>query len=323
MPAKNPGSIAPTTAATTGRWPTAIRGSPAGRGISIGSPSIPTIPTWCTSQHRALPLRRWRQDHLHRSRRARRRRLSPVVDRSQEFLAPGAGHRPGHHRQPEPRTRRGRPGTTSRRRRCITSLPTTSFPTAVYGAQQDSGSIGVDSRTDHGADHGARLVPGGRRRERMAGRSIPPTRTFSTPPELTAASSATTAAPRSARTSRRGRCRASAVKSTRASIAPLDAGAGVVAGGKTRAVPRHAVRDEDHRRRPALGADQSRSDGRAAETRLPPQAVTSYRLRTPKQRGYGVVFSIAPSPLKADEIWAGSDTGLLHLTRDGGKNWRT
>jgi photosystem II stability/assembly factor-like uncharacterized protein/F0F1-type ATP synthase delta subunit len=41
-----------------------------------------------------------------------------------------------------------------------------------------------------------------------------------------------------------------------------------------------------------------------------------------KQRGFGVVFSIAPSPQKADEIWAGSDTGLLHLTRDGGKNWQ-
>ena len=41
-----------------------------------------------------------------------------------------------------------------------------------------------------------------------------------------------------------------------------------------------------------------------------------------KQRGYGVVFSIAPSPLKANEIWAGSDTGLLHLTRDGGKSWQ-
>jgi photosystem II stability/assembly factor-like uncharacterized protein len=41
-----------------------------------------------------------------------------------------------------------------------------------------------------------------------------------------------------------------------------------------------------------------------------------------KERGFGVVFSIAPSPVKADEIWAGSDTGLLHLTRDGGKTWQ-
>ena len=41
-----------------------------------------------------------------------------------------------------------------------------------------------------------------------------------------------------------------------------------------------------------------------------------------KERGFGVVYSIAPSPLKADEIWAGSDTGLLHLTLDGGKTWQ-
>ncbi len=37
--------------------------------------------------------------------------------------------------------------------------------------------------------------------------------------------------------------------------------------------------------------------------------------------GYGVVFTIAPSPLNRDLIWAGSDSGLIHLTRDGGKNW--
>ncbi len=41
-----------------------------------------------------------------------------------------------------------------------------------------------------------------------------------------------------------------------------------------------------------------------------------------KQRGYGVVFTIAPSALSHDTIWAGSDTGLIHLTRDGGKTWK-
>ena len=41
-----------------------------------------------------------------------------------------------------------------------------------------------------------------------------------------------------------------------------------------------------------------------------------------KQRGYGVVFTIAPSSLNGNLIWAGSDTGLIHLTRDGGKNWK-
>ena len=41
-----------------------------------------------------------------------------------------------------------------------------------------------------------------------------------------------------------------------------------------------------------------------------------------KQRGYGVVFTIAPSALNRDTIWAGSDTGLIHMTRDGGKTWK-
>ena len=41
-----------------------------------------------------------------------------------------------------------------------------------------------------------------------------------------------------------------------------------------------------------------------------------------KERGYGVVFTIAPSALSRETIWAGSDTGLIHLTRDGGKKWK-
>src|SRR5215813_9439438 len=39
------------------------------------------------------------------------------------------------------------------------------------------------------------------------------------------------------------------------------------------------------------------------------------------ERGHGVVYTIAPSPLAAGQMWAGTDTGLIHLTRDGGKNW--
>ncbi len=45
-------------------------------------------------------------------------------------------------------------------------------------------------------------------------------------------------------------------------------------------------------------------------------------IETAKQRGYGVVFTIAPSALNRDLIWAGSDTGLIYLTRDGGKAWK-
>ena len=41
-----------------------------------------------------------------------------------------------------------------------------------------------------------------------------------------------------------------------------------------------------------------------------------------KRAGYGVVYTIAASPVNRDLIWAGSDTGLIHLTRDSGKNWK-
>ncbi|HEY4950671.1 MAG TPA: hypothetical protein VIH88_10090 [Candidatus Acidoferrales bacterium] len=36
----------------------------------------------------------------------------------------------------------------------------------------------------------------------------------------------------------------------------------------------------------------------------------------------GVIYSLAPSPLDANIIWAGTDDGLIWLTRDGGQNWR-
>ncbi|MFN5169679.1 MAG: VPS10 domain-containing protein [Cyclobacteriaceae bacterium] len=37
---------------------------------------------------------------------------------------------------------------------------------------------------------------------------------------------------------------------------------------------------------------------------------------------YANIFVIAESPYTKDEIWTGSDDGLLHVTTDGGKNWK-
>jgi photosystem II stability/assembly factor-like uncharacterized protein len=37
---------------------------------------------------------------------------------------------------------------------------------------------------------------------------------------------------------------------------------------------------------------------------------------------YATVFTIAESPRVAGVIWAGSDDGLVHVTRDGGKTWK-
>lgn len=36
---------------------------------------------------------------------------------------------------------------------------------------------------------------------------------------------------------------------------------------------------------------------------------------------YGTVFAIAESPKARGVVWVGSDDGLVHVTRDGGKNW--
>jgi len=36
---------------------------------------------------------------------------------------------------------------------------------------------------------------------------------------------------------------------------------------------------------------------------------------------YGTIFAVAESPAERGVIWAGSDDGLLHVTRDGGANW--
>jgi photosystem II stability/assembly factor-like uncharacterized protein len=43
-------------------------------------------------------------------------------------------------------------------------------------------------------------------------------------------------------------------------------------------------------------------------------------LKTMRQRG--VIYAVGPSPLNKQIIWAGTDDGLVHVTRDGGKTWK-
>ncbi|MGQ0650256.1 MAG: WD40/YVTN/BNR-like repeat-containing protein [Gemmatimonadaceae bacterium] len=37
---------------------------------------------------------------------------------------------------------------------------------------------------------------------------------------------------------------------------------------------------------------------------------------------YATIFTIAPSKFEKETIWTGSDDGLVHITRDGGKSWQ-
>jgi hypothetical protein len=52
---------------------------------------------------------------------------------------------------------------------------------------------------------------------------------------------------------------------------------------------------------------------------VPPSAGTLYNKAVEKQRG--VIYSLAPSFKSVNTLWAGTDDGLIWMTRDGGKNW--
>jgi photosystem II stability/assembly factor-like uncharacterized protein len=54
---------------------------------------------------------------------------------------------------------------------------------------------------------------------------------------------------------------------------------------------------------------------------VPPNAGKYIGTDAAKPSRRGVVYTIAPSPLDINRIWAGTDDGLIHVTTDGGKTW--
>jgi hypothetical protein len=50
--------------------------------------------------------------------------------------------------------------------------------------------------------------------------------------------------------------------------------------------------------------------------------VTAKDIDQPMTDRFGVVYTIAPSPLSATTVWVGTDDGLIHVTTDDGKNWQ-
>jgi photosystem II stability/assembly factor-like uncharacterized protein len=55
---------------------------------------------------------------------------------------------------------------------------------------------------------------------------------------------------------------------------------------------------------------------------LPPNVGVFSTLPAAKVTQRGVVYALAPSPLDVNLIWAGTDDGLIHVTTDGGKEWK-
>ncbi len=55
---------------------------------------------------------------------------------------------------------------------------------------------------------------------------------------------------------------------------------------------------------------------------VPPNLDPATAADGPNIKRRGVIYTIAPSPLRAGEIWIGTDDGLIQVTRDDGKTWR-
>ena len=54
----------------------------------------------------------------------------------------------------------------------------------------------------------------------------------------------------------------------------------------------------------------------------PPNLNAAAIADAPADKRRGVIYSIAPSPLRASMIWIGTDDGLIQLTNDDGKTWQ-
>jgi photosystem II stability/assembly factor-like uncharacterized protein len=50
--------------------------------------------------------------------------------------------------------------------------------------------------------------------------------------------------------------------------------------------------------------------------------LTAKDIDQPMTARFGVVYSIGPSPLQAGTVWVGTDDGLIHVTRDDAKTWQ-
>ena len=55
---------------------------------------------------------------------------------------------------------------------------------------------------------------------------------------------------------------------------------------------------------------------------VPPNLNEAAAADAPTDKRRGVIYTIAPSPLRASMIWVGTDDGLIHLTNDDGKTWQ-
>jgi photosystem II stability/assembly factor-like uncharacterized protein len=191
------------------------------------------------------------------------------------------------------------------------------FPYAVYGTQQDSGGIGVMSRTDHGQIDGRDwFSPGGSESGYVAPDPQDPDIVYTS-------------------ASYGGVYRFDRRTSFSQDITPwpVPLWGTDIAERKYRAPWNPVLLFSTFDKKTLYLGTQfvmKTTDGGLHWQEISPDltgATTQANAEGPptvenaKQRGYGAISTLAPSALNSDTIWAGSDTGLVHLTRDAGKTW--
>ncbi len=204
------------------------------------------------------------------------------------------------------------------------------FPYVVYGAQQDSGSAAVPSRTDHGQITPRDwFLPGGSESGYLVvdpndSNIIYLSGTFGSVARFnkrTGLSQDITPWPAFAWDSEIHERKYRAPWTPVLVLSPVDAttlylGTQYVMKTVDGGLHWEAISPD------LTGATQDAWDAGDVNDKKDKKPPSPPTLENAKRDGYGVVFTIAPSPLNRDLIWAGSDTGLIHLTRDGGKNWK-
>jgi photosystem II stability/assembly factor-like uncharacterized protein len=194
------------------------------------------------------------------------------------------------------------------------------FPYTVYGAQQDTGSAAVPSRTDHGQITPRDWFPaGGSESGYMALDPSDPdiiylSGTYGTVDRFnrrTGFSQNVTPWPVSLFVSDIHQLKYRAPWSPVLVSSPTDPK--ILYFGA-----QYVLKTADG----GLHWQQISPDLTGAETESKSTTQGSPTLADARQRGYGIISTIAPSPRNRELIWAGSNTGLIHLTRDGGKSWK-
>ena len=190
------------------------------------------------------------------------------------------------------------------------------FPYHVYGSQQDSGTVSIASRSDYGtitfrnwysigAGESGYIAPAPDGSTVYGGDPYGPVMRFD---RLTGHAQDVSPQPVQAFGTEIFQRKLRATWTSPIVMSPRDSNT-LYFGAQ------YLLRSTDH----GMSWQQISPDLTGADPKT--QQAGSPTIQNAKARGYGAIYTIAPSPLDNNVIWTGSDTGMIHLTRDGGKTW--